>query len=66
MDNKLLWWGYQHTSGTLQVKRYFDKQDIEEAHESPFCEIIVGPFGATDRDDALLTLQETIEEHKNN
>ena len=66
MDNKLLWWGYQHTSGTLQVKRYFDKQDIEEAHESPFCEIIVGPFCATDRDDALLTLQETIEEHKNN
>ena len=24
------WWGYVHTNGTIQVKRYFDKQDLEE------------------------------------
>ena len=53
MDNKLEWWGYKHTSGTLQAKRYFTRQDIDEAHESPFCDIVVGPFLANDRDDAL-------------
>lgn len=50
---KCLWWGYKHTSGTYQVKRYFTPLDIEEAIESPFCAEVVGPFDATDRDDAL-------------
>ena len=50
---KILWWGYKHTSGTLQAKRYFDKKDIEEAYESPFCEQIIGPFEAKNRDEAI-------------
>lgn len=52
-ENKLLWWGYLHTAGTIQVKRYFDHLDIEEANESPFCDIVIGPFEAFDRDDAI-------------
>lgn len=55
---KRLWWGYKHTSGTYQAKLYFDQQDIYEAQESPFCEIVVGPFEATDRDDALKQVEE--------
>lgn len=51
--DKLLWWGYLHTSGTLQAKRYFDELDIQEAHDSPFCEQVVGPFEASGRDEAL-------------
>ncbi len=58
MSEDFLWWGYRHTSGTLQAKRYFDPRDIEEAHESPFCACVVGPFKATGRDDALRIVKE--------
>lgn len=52
-DERNLWWGYKHESGTLQAKRYFDSRDTDEAHESPFVIKVVGPFPATDREDAL-------------
>lgn len=55
---KNLWWGYKHTSGTLQAKRYFDKLDVEEANQSPFCEVVVGPFEADSRDEALRIVEE--------
>jgi hypothetical protein len=58
MNNKLLWWGYKHTSGTYQAKRYFDRLDIQEAMESPFCEMVVGPFEAENRDEALRIVEE--------
>lgn len=41
---KLLWWGYKHTSGTYQAKRYFDERDIQDANESDFVDAIVYPF----------------------
>jgi len=47
------WWGYLHTSGSIQVKRYFGALDIQEANESPFCDIVFGPFDAEDRDNAI-------------
>lgn len=47
------WWGYQHVSGTYQVKPYRDALDIFEANESSFCKHVVGPFMANDRHDAL-------------
>lgn len=56
--NKLQWWGYKHISGTIQAKRYFDQLDIQEANESPFCEIVVGPFEASGRDEALKIVEE--------
>ena len=52
------WWGYLHQSGTLQAKRYFGPLDIQEANESPFCAVVVGPFEAEDRDDALRIVKE--------
>ena len=57
-ETKLLWWGYLHSSGTLQAKRYFDQQDIDEAHQSPFVEGVVGPFYASSRDEALQIIGE--------
>lgn len=51
--NKILWWGYVHTSGSLQVKRYFSPEDITEAEESPFCRQIILPFEANSREEAL-------------
>ena len=47
------WWGYRHTSGSLQAKRYMGPLDVKEAQESPFCAAVVGPFWASDREDAL-------------
>lgn len=49
----LLWWGYLHTEGTLQAKRYFSPEDIQEARESPFVVRTYGPFRAQGRDEAL-------------
>jgi len=57
-SNLNLWWGYKHVSGTYQAKRYFEPLDIQEAKESPMCDIVVGPFEAIDRDDALEKVQE--------
>lgn len=47
------WWGYKHVNGSLQVKRYFDLRDIEEARESSFVQYVTGPFDARDREHAL-------------
>jgi hypothetical protein len=58
------WWGYQHINKTLQVKPYLQPLDIQEAKESPFCELVFGPFLASDRDEALITLNELIGEYK--
>lgn len=58
MSSKLLWWGYKHTSGTYQAKRYFYRLDIQEAMESPFCDQVVGPFEAENRDEALSIVEQ--------
>lgn len=55
---KTLWWGYRHTSGTLQAKRYFGPLDIQEAHESAFCAVVVGPFQADTREEALAIVED--------
>ena len=57
-EEKLLWWGYKHISGTYQAKRYFGPLDTDEARDSPFCEQVVGPFPAKDREEALQSVKE--------
>jgi hypothetical protein len=47
------WWAYLHIEGTIQVKRYFSPLDIQEAQESDFVQLVMQPFAATDREDAL-------------
>lgn len=58
MGEQQLWWGYKHTNGSYQAKRYFDPRDISEAHKSPFCDKVVGPFEAVSREDALQKVEE--------
>lgn len=53
MENTLTWWGYRHTNGHVQAKRYWGPLDLKEARESPFVAAIHGPFEATGREDAL-------------
>ncbi len=48
-----LWWGYIHINGSIQVKRYFDKRDIEEANESSFVNNVINPFSANNREEAI-------------
>lgn len=57
MSEKNKWWGYRHTSGTLQAKRYFEHLDIQEAEESPFCAKVIGPFEADTREEALAIVE---------
>ena len=60
MEKKNMWWGYRHTNGNIQTKRYFELLDISEARESPFCERVSSPFEATDREDALKQLEKLV------
>lgn len=52
------WWGYRHTNGSVQAKRYFSEEDVMEAMLSDFCEKVVGPFEAKDREEALKIVEE--------
>lgn len=61
MENKkIMWWGYRHTNGNLQAKRYFEPLDIQEAQDSPFCERVSEPFEANSREEALEKLKELV------
>lgn len=64
-NNKRQWWGYLHSSGTYHTKPYYGALDTDEARESPFCKIVVGPFYASDRDDALKIVKERTDEKEN-
>lgn len=57
---KFRWWGYLHTAGTIQAKRYFSELDIKEAKESPFVQRIIYPFFAEDREDAIEIIKEEL------
>lgn len=56
-NSKLTWWGYKHTNGSLQAKRYFGEEDLDEAMESPFVAAVFGPFEADGREEALEILE---------
>jgi hypothetical protein len=56
----LSYWGYLHTNGIIQVKRYFGYQDILNAKESSFCGKIVGPIQALNREDAYTIIKQLI------
>ena len=53
-ENKILWWGYQHTeSNEILIKRYINSRDLDEAEESDFVGIMYGPYEANNREEAL-------------
>jgi len=59
--SNLKWWGYLHTNGTIQVKRYFGPEDISEAHESPFVARVVNPFDAENRELAVAYIKQALD-----
>ena len=47
------WYGYLLTNHSIQVKRYFDQKDLDEARSSDFVAHVYGPFDALNREDAI-------------
>ena len=62
MEN--LWWGYLHQQGTWHVKRFFSKEDISEAVQSPFVVSVYGPWPCATREQAVAKLKEEVESRK--
>ena len=42
---KIMWWGYLHSNGTVQLKRWFgDHADYTDCKGNPFVKHVVPPF----------------------
>lgn len=54
------WWGYIHDNGSVHVKRYFDREDILEAQDSPFVSRVFGEFAANNRDEAIQIIKDKL------
>mgnify|MGYP003589294431 CR=1 FL=1 len=46
------WWGYIHENGSLQIKRFLDDRDLEDACESPFVKRILPIVDVPSREEA--------------
>jgi hypothetical protein len=60
--NELLWWGYLHTNGKIQVKRCYSEEDNDwaDAQDSPFVVKVVHPFSADSREGAIRYIEEAL------
>ena len=60
--NKIMWWGYLHQNGTIQVKRWFgDHKDYtDDCDGNDFVQRVVRPFEAPSREAAVEVLQMTL------
>lgn len=49
--DEILWWGYLHSNGTIQVKRWYgDTKDYtDDCEDNPFIVRVVPPFNASCR-----------------
>jgi hypothetical protein len=56
----ITWWAYLHTSGSVQIKRYFSDRDFEDADESPFVARRTGEFAADSWDEAQRRAKELL------
>lgn len=58
----LMWWGYLHVNGTLQVKRWFgDHKDYtDDCEGNDFVQRVVPPFKAASYIEALNIIQEKL------
>lgn len=62
MSNKIMWWGYLHQNGTIQVKRWFgDHKDYtEDCEGNEFVQRVVKPFAANTREEAVKIITERL------
>jgi len=54
MKSKIEWWGYLHSNGTIQTKRWFgDHRDYtEDCENNPFVQAVCPPFSADTPEEA--------------
>jgi hypothetical protein len=62
MTNKNMWWGYLHSNGTVQVKRWFgDHEDYTgDCSCNPFVQQVVKPFEANTYEEAFHRIQKEV------
>lgn len=62
MTTNLMWWGYLHSNGTIQVKRWFgDHKDYtDDCQDNPFVLEVVRPFRAANQTEAYTHISEQI------
>jgi len=55
MNNKIMWWGYLHQNGSVQLKRWFgDHKDYtEDCEGNEFVQRVIKPFEADNREEAF-------------
>ena len=59
MVTEIMWWGYLHSNGEPQLKRWFgDVRDYtEDCENNPFVKKVVPPFPAATREEAYQFLK---------
>ena len=59
IENKIMWWGYLHSNGSLQVKRWWgDHKDYtEDCEGNDFVQQVVRPFEAKTHEEALKVIR---------
>ena len=64
MSEKLMFWGYLHQNGTIQVKRWFgDHKDYtEDCEGNDFVQQVVRPFAADSREKAIEIITQRLDE----
>jgi len=60
--NDIMWWGYLHQNGTVQIKRWFgDHKDYtDDCEGNDFVQQVVPPFQAANREQAETILYERL------
>jgi hypothetical protein len=58
----LMWWGYLHSNGTVQLRRWFGdhKEYTEDCDGNDFVVFVVPPFRADSREEASRILMQRI------
>lgn len=61
-ENKIMWWGYLHANGSIQVKRWFgDPADYTtDCEGNDFVHQVVPPFEAKNREEAAIHIAHTV------
>ena len=60
--NKIMWWGYLHSNGTIQCKRWLgDVEDYTtDCNGNPYVKQVVVPFEAENQEAAMQVLKEKL------
>lgn len=66
VSNEIMWWGYLHQNGTVQVKRWFgDHKDYtEDCEGNEFVQRVVTPFAADSQEQAAEIIRQKLKEQQ--